>query len=289
MEAIQHLVPLVFAVSLAILVASVGLNATLDDALFLFRRPVRLLKAILAVNVIVPLAAVVIVSILPISTISKAGLILMSVSPCPPLVPGAQLKAGARKAFAYGVYVAMILLAVVIVPISVAIMGALYGVELSIGYGVLAINVGVTVVLPLAIGIAVHHRFPGFAERAAPVLAKGAMLLLLLALIPMLAGSWSAMADLMGDGTVLAVVLMVLAALAGGHLLGGPDFHDRVALAVAAATRHPGIALMIAGANFTDKRATAAILLVLLAGLLATTPYKLWAKRREAGAATAAP
>ena len=74
---------------------------------------------------------------------------------------------------------------------------------------------------------------------------------------------WPAIVSLIGNGTVLAVVVISLAAIAAGHLLAAPDPRDQVALATAAATRHPGIALMVAGGYSPDKRVTAMILLAL--------------------------
>ena len=53
----------------------------------------------------------------------------------------------------------------------------------------------------------------------------------------------------------------------------------------ASAVRHPGIAMMLANANFADKRVTAAILLFLLVGLVIGTIYKAWIRRSAAGRA----
>jgi BASS family bile acid:Na+ symporter len=78
------------------------------------------------------------------------------------------------------------------------------------------------------------------------------------------------------------MALVSAVALLGGHLLGGPTLGGRGSLAMASAVRHPGLAMMIAGANTTDKHATAAILGFLLVGLVVAIPYQLWIKRRAA-------
>jgi BASS family bile acid:Na+ symporter len=49
---------------------------------------------------------------------------------------------------------------------------------------------------------------------------------------------------------------VVLIALAGGHLLGGPELRDRATLAIASSVRHPGIAMLLANANFENKAVT---------------------------------
>jgi BASS family bile acid:Na+ symporter len=80
----------------------------------------------------------------------------------------------------------------------------------------------------------------------------------------------------------------VIISLAGGHWLGGPDRLDRGTLAIASAVRHPGIAMMIANANFADKRITAAVLLFLLVGMVVGAAYKQWIKRTIPAAASSA-
>jgi hypothetical protein len=136
-------------------------------------------------------------------------------------------------------------------------------------------------VLPLAAGLLFHGLSPAFSERLSPILGKAASVLLLIAAIPVLMAIWPAMAALAGNGTLLAMALLAVIALTGGHLLGGPAREHRAALAMAAATRHPGIALMIAGAAQADRRVTAAILAVALVGTLVTAPYQFWVRRRR--------
>lgn len=284
MDWIAQLIPILFTLSLALIIGSIGLEADIDDVLCVFRRPKDLLRAVLAVNVLVPIAAVVVVSIFPLSAVSKAGIILMAVSPVPPLVPGNAIKAGSHKSYAYGLYVALIVLAVVLVPLSVEVMSSYFKVEFSISVAAIAENVALTVLLPLAVGLGLRQVVPVAAAWIKPVIGRLAVILLVVALIPMVISLWPVMASLVGDGTLAAIILVVLLALVFGHLLGGPDIKERAALAMAASTRHPGMAMMIAAANFSDKRINAAIILFLLVGLIASTPYKVWMKRREAQA-----
>jgi BASS family bile acid:Na+ symporter len=72
---------------------------------------------------------------------------------------------------------------------------------------------------------------------------------------------------------------VVLIALAGGHLLGGPDREDRATLAIASSVRHPGIAIMLASTNGGGRDVTAAVVLFMLVGMVVSIPYKQWIKR----------
>jgi BASS family bile acid:Na+ symporter len=234
------------------------------------------------VNVVVPLAAVLLVFVFPLTPIARLGVLLMAVSPVPPMVPGKELKVSGEKAYAYGVYTALILLAVIIVPATVAVLGRFYGVRVSLPPWLVARSVVLTVVLPLAVGLAVHRLAPGFAGRALPVVRALATVLLLLAAAPLFVVAWPGIVALAGNGALLAMALTSASGLAAGHLLGGPDRSGRAALAIAASMRHPGIALTIAKANNADKSVVAAILAMLIMGATVASLYQLWVKRRPA-------
>ena len=280
MEVFATIVLTAFTASLAALIVGVGLDAELGDLVYLFRHPLRLAKAVLSVNVVVPVAAALIVFLFPLVPAAKAGVLLMAVSPVPPLAPGKEIKAGASKPYAYGLYAALALLSVIIVPLTVEIFGLAYGRDVTISPAAVARNVAMTVILPLAVGLAVRRFAPGFARKALPVLKTGATILLFAALVPIVVKLWPGMADLAGNGTVAAMALVSVIALIAGHLLGGPEAGERAGLAFASATRHPGIALMIASANAADKQVTAAIVTFMLVGMIVALPYQAWLKRR---------
>jgi BASS family bile acid:Na+ symporter len=284
MEALRHFLPLLVSLSLAALVLAVGLDAEIDDLLYFLRNPRKLLNAFLAISVAVPVVAVIAALALPLGPVSKAGLILMAVSPLPPLAPGKELKLGGRKCYVYGLYVTFAILAVVIVPLTMSILNTVFSRSVVAPVGALAQTVLLNVLVPLALGLVIRAAAPRFATAAAPLVSKLSMALLVLICIPIIAVSWPAMRSVIGDGSLIAIVAVVAAGLGFGHVLGGPDRHDRVALALAASTRHPGIALILARANGFDQRVTAVILLFLLTGLIAAIPYQMWARRSGAHA-----
>jgi BASS family bile acid:Na+ symporter len=276
--ALQQVIVAIVTVSLVCMIAAEGMGATLDDVISLFRRPLRLLKAVLAVNVVVPLAAAVMLELFPMTSLGRIGIMVMAVSPVPPFVPGNERRAGGETAYSLGVYTALSLLSVIIVPTTVEILSQAYGVEVSLSPLAVLRTVAISVILPLAIGLAVRRYWPAQAIRLAPLLGKLSMVILLVILIPLLVAIWPRIMALVGNGTVLAMALVSAIALLGGHLLGGPAQADRGALAVAAATRHPGIALMIA--NAAGYKAAPAVVAFLLVGILVSVPYQVWLKRR---------
>jgi BASS family bile acid:Na+ symporter len=100
--------------------------------------------------------------------------------------------------------------------------------------------------------------------------------------------AWLAMVSLVGNGTIVAIVAFSLVGLVVGHLLGGPDSDDCAVLALATASRHPGVALAIASANFPgEKVVPAAVLLYLIVSAIVSIPYLTWRRRPHGGIASA--
>jgi BASS family bile acid:Na+ symporter len=277
---VKDLVPLFVQLSLTLIVGSVGIRSEWRDLRSALGQPAFLLRGIVAVNVIVPLAAILIVLALPIDHPVKQGIVIMAVSPLAPLIPGRLLKAGTDASVAVGLYFWLLVLAVIIVPASVALLAAVTATNVFLPMGKIAWLVLSSVLAPLVGGMAIASLMP----RQAPMLAKVAgavgnvMLLLFVAAILYSAGG--EMIALAGDGTLLACIVTVVAALVGGHVLGGPEPRNRVALGIAAATRHPGIAIMIAGSALNDRRVTVAVILFLFVGVIVSAIYQAWAMKR---------
>lgn len=279
MEAVKQILPILLSTSLAGLVLTVGLKADSGDLIYVLRRPALLLKAILAVQIIPPLAAALLVWFLPLEPVVKAGIMLMAISPVPPLVPGQELGVGARKEYAYGVYVAIAVLTIIAVPAVYNLASGLFGRDHTLPVRLIASTVATGVLLPLALGMIIKRTAPAFAGRAAPLVYKVSMLLVLAVFLPIVVVIWPALMALVGNGTILAMALLTAITLLGGHMLGGPAPLDRATLAVASSVRHPGIAILIANTAFNDKRVTAAVLLYMIVGLLVGIAYKQWFKR----------
>jgi BASS family bile acid:Na+ symporter len=112
--------------------------------------------------------------------------------------------------------------------------------------------------------------------------------LLGLGALALLAGSVSEIWALVGSGAVIAIAAFVVAGLAAGHLLGGPEPDERTILALSTACRHPAIALTIASANFPENRFGATILLYLLLNVAIGIPYMAWRSKLGTPSAHAA-
>jgi len=282
------LISIVIRASVGLIVFGLALNASPQDALYLLRRPGQLVRSLLAMNVIMPLFAAALAALFDLNPAVKIALIALAVSPVPPVLPKKQLKAGGRASYAVGLLVAAALLAIVFVPVAVELLGSAFGTPAHVSVAAIARLVFSTVLAPLAAGMVVRCVMPGIAERLAQPISLVATALLVASILPILLTAWPAMVSLVGNGTIVALGAFTLAGLAAGHLLGGSDPDDRAVLALATASRHPGVALAIASANFPEQKLVpAAVLLYLIVSTIVSIPYLIWRRRPHGGMASA--
>lgn len=282
---LASLIPLVVNASIVLTVLALGLQVSTGDVLSIFRRPVHLLRSLLAMNVIMPVVAVALALAFDLHPAVKIALVALALSPVPPILPRKQLKAGGDSPYVFGLLVAAGLFAIVFVPLGLEVVGRVFAVPVHLSAKRVALIVVVSVLAPLAIGMLLRRAAPAFAERIARPLSIVATVLLIVAVVPILFTAWPAMVSLVGNGTLAAFAAFIVVGLAAGHLLGGPDSADRTVLAFSTATRHPGVALAIAGANFPEQKLVLpAVLLYLIVGAILSIPYSKW-RRRETEAA----
>lgn len=277
MDAAQ-IVKLALAASLMLVVFGLGLRATFADATFLlrtmFHAPHRLLRAIAAMYVVVPVVAVAIALAFDLPRPVKLALVAMAVSPVPPILPGKLLKFGGDEGPTFGLLFTISLLSIVLVPLAVELLGWIFRTDVHIGPDVIARIVATSILAPLIVGMLLRRFAPGLAATLAPWAQKIGTVLLLLGVIAVLVAVFPAMRALVGDGTLVAFTAVALVAIAAGHLLGGPGHDDRTVLGISAAMRHPGVAIAVAHAAYPDEKlAPAAVLMFLLVGVVLTSIY----------------
>lgn len=272
-----QLIPLAINISLFLLVFALGLKTVKGDALYLINRPGLLIKSLLSMNVLMVFFAVVVDVIFPLPRTLAIALVALAISPVPPILPGKQTKAGGSYSYAISLLATASVAAIVLAPFAVGIAGSVFGLSLGISAGKIASIVLLSIVLPLGAGILMRFWLPEISERIARPISLAATVLLALAVLPVLVKAWPAVWALTGSGLVLVLVAFSLVGLAIGHFLGGPDEHERTVLALATATRHPGVAIAIVSLNFPDEKAALAVVLYhLVIGTLAAIPYVRW-------------
>jgi len=273
--------------SIVLMVFGIALSAGVGGARLAFRNPGLLLRSLLAMYVVMPLVAVAIALWFELSRPLLLALMLLALAPVPPVLPVKQIKAGGGADFVLGLLIASALAAIVVVPAGIEIIGRVFGRALEVPFGVTARVVGTSVLAPMLAGLIVAGAAPGVAARISAPLVKLSSILLIALLLPVFVLSWDALMRQVGDFTIVVMLLFIAAGLATGHLLGGPDDSNRTALALATATRHPGVAIAVMHAVVpADKEVAPVVFLYLLVGIVATLPYVKWQQRGSGGPQT---
>jgi BASS family bile acid:Na+ symporter len=272
------LIAAAFPISVFLIVAGFALEATWQDITFLFKRPGLLARSLLAIFVVMPVVAAVLMVTFDFRPQVEVALVLLAVSPVFPMLPKKVTSVGGTRSYAYGLLATAALLSIALVPLSIAILGAVFGKDIGVSYTVVVKVVLITILAPLVLGVLVRQYAPAAADRIKGLVSGLGSVILLLAFIPLLISIWPAFLTLLGHGTLVAIAIVAIVALAVGHFLGGPESDDRTVLALATELRHPAVAISIAAANGADKLVSAAILLYVLASGILSVAYTSWRK-----------
>jgi len=267
-------------------VFKLGLDTSFAGVTYLFRRPLLLLRSILAMNVIMPALAIAFcLAFHPAQAIGVA-LVGLAISPVPPFLPIQQLGAGGPSHYVFGLLVATALASIGLVPASIEIIDSAFGHAVRIPVPKVAAIMLMTVLAPLVLGVVVRRFAPALSERIARPVSLVGNVVLAAALSPLLVVVTPLFWPLVGSGVIAALVAFALTGVAVGHLLGGPDPDRRAVLALATGSRHPGVALAIASINFPARADVMGVVIYhLVIGALVALPYVVWRKRVRARAA----
>ena len=85
--------------SIGLLVFSIGLGTAPGELMYLVRHPGRMVRALLAMSLVMPIIALLAVKLLPMEKSVAITLVALSLSPVPPMLPRKMLKAGGGHAY----------------------------------------------------------------------------------------------------------------------------------------------------------------------------------------------
>ncbi len=192
---LQQAVLLALQVSVLLTVFGFGLQATVHDLLYLVRRPALLARSLLAMFVVMPIVAVVLVRLFELRSAFEIALVALAISPVPPLLPKKEGKAGGESGYGLGLMAAVSLLAIVLVPLLIEVVGRYFARPMQMPAAAVAKVVVIMTLLPLVAGVIVRASAPAIADRlekparlVATVLLACGVGALLVAAIPVITG-----------------------------------------------------------------------------------------------------
>lgn len=269
---LAEIIGLLVRVSVLATVFAIGLGAPLNEVAYLLRKPGLFARSLLAMYVVTPLVAMLLVHVVPAPLPVRIAVLLMAISAGAPVLSKKLVKLGTSTRYAHSLGVLTALLAVGTMPLSLALLSAFFGADVRVEPGQVAATVTKGFLAPLLAGMVVRHFAPGPAQRiAGPLTAVASVILAVLVLLVVAAKFTAILA--VGLAGLALIVLMTLAALAIGHLLGGPDADERTTLALTCASRFPGLALLVASVNFPKADALPVVVAYVLISSAAVFPY----------------
>jgi bile acid:Na+ symporter, BASS family len=276
----EQLILMLLQVILFTSVLTLGFKSTLSEPFFLFRHPRLFIRTFIAIYMVVPVLTAVILVLVPLPVDVKTGVILLAISPVATTLPHNMLILGANPPYVYSILISMSLIAVVMIPISLAILTALpLTHDASVPLLEVVKLIAQTVLLPLIIGAIIRRLAPRWTERLSqPInaISGKALVATLLALLALNLGGIIEVSLL----SFIVLSFLIASALAAGHFLGGSAVGDRAALAMAAAQRQTAIATLIAAINFPSAVTIDVIVIYLIINILAIKLYMKWCKKQ---------
>jgi BASS family bile acid:Na+ symporter len=281
LKAMHHPLLLIFVkITIFSLMLAIGSNLCFEEMLSLWRKPVLLFRALLAVVVLVPVVVIVLLKLFNLQPEVMTGLALLAASPGAPLTTKRAQMAGCRFSYSASLQLTLAILAVCVTPITLGIFFTLFQ-HLVEKVTILEVAQQVIIVqlLPVSIGLLLQKFVPKFAEKIAQPLnfiANGLFLVLVILAcilgIPLFFQVWGL--------PMVVITIMVIASLAIGYILGFDDDDTRPILAIACIARNVGLALFIAILNDIQQKVIPTLIAYVIVGAVLGGFYSIWNKRK---------
>lgn len=263
---------------IVVIMFSMGLQITIAQIVAAADRHWLMVRALLANIVLLPLLALAVSRISGMPEAIAIGFIVASAAPGASLSPKLAEISHASIPFSLGLMFVMALLSTVTAPIMTRLLlPTVTDVQFEPGQ-----IVGILVffqMLPLLIGLAVHHWWPVRAGRLRRPSILLANVLFCAVVAFYLIRDFAALRTLPLP-SLAAMFFMTIASIIIGWLLGGPDRATRQSLALGTSVEFTGLALLIITATFPDSPAAIAVVAFALIMIVTNTALALYWNRQ---------
>jgi len=267
------------------LMLTIGVNQSLEQLTSVWRQRAVLLRALLAVLVLVPTVVIALLLVFDLSPEVATGLALLAAAPGAPLTTKRSKMVAADIDYITSLQLTLALLAIVVTPLILSAFYAVFALTTErVSPLDVAWQIALVTFLPVIVGLTLQRFAPKLVAvigKPLNVLANVLFLLLMIALIVVLAIAPELRSKLLlGWSAIAAILIIAVAAVTIGHLLGGPRPDQRAGLAVASLARNIGLALFIAGLSDGEGAIMPTLLAYILLGTAVAVPYSVWIKRQ---------
>ncbi len=251
-----------------------GFSLTIPQIIAPLKNRRLVVMSLVANFVFVPVLALVIVRIIPLSEGLQIGLILVGFAAGAPFLPKLVQVAKGDMAFTAGLMVLLMVVTIAYLPIVLPFI--LTGVQVNPSE--IARSLIVLMLIPLAIALFIRARYEDVAKGLIPTMSMAANISLAAMFIGYFVGYWDVTFGVLGTGGILVAILLVVGAVVIGYLLGGKNTDIKKVLALGTGQRNLAAAFAVASSNFAsspevvlevmDVAVVGLIILMLIAGEL---------------------
>jgi predicted Na+-dependent transporter len=241
---------------------AMGLSLTVQQIIDPLKDIRRVLVALLANFVLVPVLAYLITLLIPLDEGLKTGLIIAAAAAGAPFLPKLVQVAKGNAAFSVGLMTLLMVVTVIYLPLMLPVLlpGA------SVSPWDIAQSLITTMLLPLGIGLLIKARYEETAQSLQPHMSQMSSLAMVVMLVTILVLQFSTIIGTIGTGGLFAALLFLVGALLMGLLLGGREASMRSVMGLGTAQRNLAAAMLVAAQNFSDNPNV--LVMVMLIGIL---------------------
>lgn len=254
--------------SVFLLVVSIGLQARFGSVFRVFsdaQDRQKILGALAAMFLAVPLVAYLAVRLGVPGPTAGAVILALSIAPIAPILPRKQLKFGGDTDWVTAFQVTGTLLSLVLAPLYLGLFSSAFSPEMGSAMPAMMKLLGLTVFVPLLIGMGLRQVLPELASRLVRPLGLAGTIILAGVSLLILVGMWPALVAAASTPALPASLVVAISGVILGHLFVRGEVSDKVPSAEAAVSRHPGVALTLAGAALGETQPELLVNLLLFA------------------------
>ena len=258
---VDQMTSAIVSVTIFEMMAAIGLAMKLAQLTPVASNPGLLVRTALANFVLAPALALALALMFRAPPLIAVGLLLGAACPGGPY--GGPFAGMAKGSMPIAVALSVLLAAAsaVLAPLILAVVVpiAARGQHVEVDTPKIIVTLVITVLIPLALGMVVRANWPDLADKLLGPAKRLSLLLNAVMVVSIFAVQFHLLASIGAFGFV-GMLVVAVANLAGGWLVGGPTGEDRTTLAFTTAARNVGASLVIATASFPSSPALAAAL-----------------------------
>jgi BASS family bile acid:Na+ symporter len=270
---------LLLRAGIVVIMLSMGLQITGEQLLVAIRQRRLMARVLLANLILLPLVALAIAKLTGMPDEIAAGFLIASVAPGATLTPKLAEIAHANLSIAVSVTFVMAILSIGTTPV---LAGLFLPESMSVRFDPASVILILITfqLIPLIVGLAVHHWRPALARRLRRPSIQLSNVLFFAVVAFYVIHDFAAFKAL-PLSSVAAMVLMTCFSLVAGWHLGGPDKSTRQTLALGTSVEFTGLALLIATLSFPGTLAGVAVVAFgLIMVVINTATALIWKLRR---------